>query len=317
MARPFFPSPESRDGGACGAAPWRRPLAFALQVLQAFRANQGLLLAGGVAYYALLSIVPLLILTVIALSHVVEQDALLTTLSHYLAWLLPGQSQALVAELGNFLAHRDVLGWVLLGSMLFFSSLAFTVLENAMSVIFRHRVAIRRRRFLVSAVLPYAYILCLGVGLLVVTVVAGALQAIGREQLHFLHQEWALDGVSAALLYLLGFVGEVLLLASIYLVMPVGRLSLRHALAGALAAAVLWEVSRRVLVWYFVTLSQIGQVYGSLTTAIAVLLSLELAATLLLLGAQVIAEIERTGSDGARGVPSRAAAFRTEAVVRG
>ena len=41
------------------------------------------------------------------------------------------------------------------------------------------------------------------------------------------------------------------------------------------------------------TLSQINTVYGSLTTAIAVLLSLELAATLLLLGAQVIAEFER------------------------
>jgi len=34
-------------------------------------------------------------------------------------------------------------------------------------------------------------------------------------------------------------------------------------------------------------------VYGSLTTAIIVLLSLEVAATLLLLGAQVIAEYER------------------------
>ena len=44
------------------------PVAFALQVLRAFRANQGLLLAGAVAYYALLSIVPLLILMVIALS---------------------------------------------------------------------------------------------------------------------------------------------------------------------------------------------------------------------------------------------------------
>lgn len=317
MARPFPPRSDTADTRATGTAPWRHPLAFALQVLQAFRANQGLLLAGGVAYYALLSIVPLLILTVIALSHLVEQQALLATLSHYLAWLLPGQSQALVAELANFLAHRDVLGWVLLASMLFFSSLAFTVLENAMSVIFRHRVAIRRRRFLVSAVLPYAYILCLGVGLLVVTMVAGALQAVGREQLHFLHQDWALDGVSAALLYLLGFVGEVLLLASIYMVMPVGRLSLRHALAGAVAAAVLWEISRRVLVWYFVTLSQIGQVYGSLTTAIAVLLSLELAATLLLLGAQVIAEVERAAAGDARGAHSPAAAFRTEAVVRG
>lgn len=314
MARPFPPRSETPDLRATGAAPWRHPLAFALQVLQAFRANQGLLLAGGVAYYALLSIVPLLILTVIALSHLVDQEALLATLSHYLAWLLPGQSQALVAELANFLAHRDVLGWVLLASMLFFSSLAFTVLENAMSVIFHHRVAIRRRHFLVSAVLPYAYILCLGVGLLAVTVVAGGLQAVGREQLHFLHQDWALDGLSAALLYLLGFAGEVLLLASVYMVMPVGRLSLGHALVGALAAAVLWEITRRVLVWYFVTLSQIGLVYGSLTTAIAVLLSLELAATLLLLGAQVIAEVERAGMAGDH---SAAAAFTTEAAPPG
>ncbi len=79
----------------------------------------------------------------------------------------------------------------------------------------------------------------------------------------------------------------------------VERLACCHAqravLLGAVTSALLWELSRHVLVWYFATLSQIGTVYGSLTTAIAVLLSLEIAATLLLLGAQVIAEYERTG----------------------
>jgi uncharacterized BrkB/YihY/UPF0761 family membrane protein len=53
-----------------------------------------------------------------------------------------------------------------------------------------------------------------------------------------------------------------------------------------------------VLVWYFATLSQVSVVYGSLTTAIVVLLSLELGATLLLLGAQVISEYERLGRHG-------------------
>src|SRR5512133_4156155 len=144
----------------------RNPGTFVWRTLRAFRANQGLLLAGAVAYYALLSIVPLLILTVIALSHVIDQAELLSTLGRYLEWLMPGQSSAMVKELSNFLAHRDVIGWVLLVTMLFFSSLAFTVLENAMSVIFLHRVAVRRRRFLVSAVLPYCYIFCLGLGFL-------------------------------------------------------------------------------------------------------------------------------------------------------
>jgi YihY family inner membrane protein len=246
-----------------------------------------------VAYYALLSIVPLLILTVIALSHLVEQAELLRTVSRYLEWLVPGQSAAIVAELAGFLAHRDVLGWVLLVSMLFFSSLAFTVLENAMSVIFHHRVAVRRRHFLVSAVIPYAYILSLALGLLLVTLVAGRLQVLGETRLAFLGFEGSLTGVSGLLMYLLGLAGEVLVLSSIYMVMPVGRPSVPLALAGGAAAALLWELSRHALVWYFATLSQIGTVYGSLTTAIAVLLSLELAAALLLLGAQVISEYER------------------------
>jgi len=271
----------------------KHPGAFALQTLKAFRANQGLLLAGAVAYYALLSIVPLLILTVIALSYVINQAELLDTLGRYLEWLVPGQSHSIVAELMNFLDHRGVIGWVLLATMIFFSSLAFTVLENAMSVIFIHRVASRRRHFLVSALLPYCYILFLGLGVLLVTLVSGSLQAMGQESVDFLGYTWSLGGVSGVLLYLLGLGGEIFVLTSVYLVMPVGQLSLRHALIGGLTAALLWEITRHVLVWYFATLSQVGVVYGSLTTAIAVLLSLDLAATLLLLGAQVISEYER------------------------
>ena len=287
----------------------KHPGTFALRTLKAFRANQGLLLAGAVAYYALLSIVPLLILAVIALSQIIDENELLQTVGRYLEWLIPGQSGAIVAELSSFLAHRDVLGWVLLASMLFFSSLAFSVLESTMSVIFHHRVVTRRRRFLVSAVIPYLYILSLGLGLLLVTLVAGSLQAMGRAEVDFLGRSWSLGGASGVLLYLLGFAGEIFVLTSVYLVMPVGRPSLTHALVGAVTAALLWELSRHALLWYFATLSQISTVYGSLTTAIAVLLSLELAATLLLLGAQVIAEYERMGTTGADAPPQR---FRTD-----
>jgi len=144
-------------------------------------------------------------------------------------------------------------------------------------------------------VLPYIYILCLGFGLLVVTLVAGSLQAMGQESVDFLGHEWSLSGVSGVLLYLLGLVGEIFVLSSVYMVMPVGRLSWRHSLLGGATAALLWEVTRHVLVWYFSTLSQVSVVYGSLTTAIVVLFSLEIGATLLLFGAQVISEYERIG----------------------
>jgi membrane protein len=275
----------------------QRPGAFALVVLKGFRANQGVLLAGAVAYYTLLSLVPLLILVLIVLSHLFSEDQLLLTLQEYLGFIVPGQSNALVEELRIFLAHREMVGGFLLVTMLFFSALAFTVLENAMSVIFFHRVAIKRRHFLVSAVLPYLFNLFLGVGLLVITLVSSLLQFIGTRSITILGQTHSLDQFSAVLLYGVGVTGEVLLLSAIYLVMPVGRLSLRHALIGGATATFLWEISRHILVWYYTTMSQIQVVYGSLTTSVAILLSVEIGALVLLLGAQVIAEYERIGHE--------------------
>ena len=277
----------------------RHPAAFALQVIRAFRANQGLLLAGAVAYYTLLSIVPLLILVVIGLSHMVDQAVLFDTLKRALEWVVPGQSQAVVQELAAFLAHRTVMGWVLLATMLVFSSLAFSVLESAISVIFLHRIAVHKRHFLVSLAIPFGYIAFIALALFAGSFILANLLAIGQESLQIFGYRWSLSGLSRATLYFLGVGVEILLISSIYYFMPVGRLSVRHALIGGATAGLLWEIIRHALVWYFTSLSQVDVVYGSLTTAIVVLLSFEIAATLLLLGAQVIAEYERIGAAAA------------------
>ena len=55
---------------------FKQPGNFALAVIKQFRANQGFLLAGAVAYYTLLSLVPLLVLILLALSHVVDEERL-------------------------------------------------------------------------------------------------------------------------------------------------------------------------------------------------------------------------------------------------
>jgi membrane protein len=275
----------------------RHPGAFVLCVLKGVRANQGLLLAGAVAYYTLLSMIPLLILMLIALSNFIDEARLFATLSEYLQFVVPGQADALVIELRHFLRNRTEVGGVLLVTMILFSALAFTVLENAMSVIFIHRVAVRRRRFIVSALLPYLFILFLAIGMVVVTVVAGKLAVLATRDITVFGVPHSLEDLSAYLLYLLGVVGEILMLTAIYLVMPVGRLSFRHALIGGISAGLLWEMTRHILVWYYGTISQVRLVYGSLATAITVMLSVEIAAIVQLLGAQVIAEYERIGRE--------------------
>ena len=80
---------------------FKQPGAFALAVIKQFRANQGVLLAGAVAYYTLLSLIPLLILLLIALSHVIAEARLLAALSEYLEFVVPGQALTLELTAGG------------------------------------------------------------------------------------------------------------------------------------------------------------------------------------------------------------------------
>lgn len=257
-----------------------------------FRKNQGFLLASAVAYNTLLSVVPLFVVLLVGLSHFIEQERLLATVSKGVELLLPGRSGAIVDQVAAFLAHRQVIGFVGGVILLFFSSIAFTVLESAMAVIFHHP-EVPRRHPLLSAVIPYVFILALGAGLLVITVVGGALRLFGQDVVYLWGYGWLLAAVSGALGWAVGMAGLALLLTALYLVMPVWRISFRTALAGGLSATVLWEIVRRGLAWYFSTLSMVNVLYGSLATSIVVLLTLEVASLIVLLGAQVIAELER------------------------
>ena len=205
---------------------------FLISVAHDFRRNQGLLLAGAIAYYSLLSIVPLSILALIVLSHFVAEAQLFYTLSTYIEMIIPGYATTLTEQVRVFLEHGKSVGSFVFLAMLFFSSIAFTVLESAMSVIFFHRVRTQRRHFLLSVIIPYVYIFLIGIGILLVSFIAGALEKYGGRQLAIFGWGISLEGTSFAALYLIGILGEVLLLTSFYLVMPVVRITFRHALTG-------------------------------------------------------------------------------------
>jgi YihY family inner membrane protein len=100
--------------------------------------------------------------------------------------------------------------------------------------------------------------------------------------------------------------GSTLMLTALYMVLPRRRISFRRAFIGGVAATLLWEGVRHVLVWYFHTLSLVNVIYGSLATTVIVLLTLEAAALILLCGAQVIAELERRADRRTRGVTGAA-----------
>jgi membrane protein len=266
---------------------------FIRRLLHDFRRNQGLLLAGAVAYNTLLSLIPLFALLLVVLSHLVDESLLIHTVAINLEFLVPGQAPAITAQVTAFLQHRDVIGGIGIAALLFFSAMAFSILENAMAMIFHHRVPVKRRHAAVSAIIPYLFVMALGAGLLLVTLITGELEAVGRSSVHVGGHAWSLARLSRTLLHLLGMTGSALMLTALYMVLPVQRVTFRRAAIGAVAATGLWEIVRHVLVWYFEKLSLVSVVYGSLATTVIVLLTLETAALILLFGAQLIAELER------------------------
>lgn len=216
---------------------------FLLRVMRGFKRNQGLLLSGAVAYYTLLSVVPLSILALVVLTHFIEEQQLIHTLSTYLEMAIPGYAATLTEQVRAFLEQRNVVGIIGFLVMLFFSSIAFSMLENAMSVIFSQRVRIQRRNLLISAIIPYVYIVVMGLGIVLVSFIVGAIEALESRHLTILGRSMDLGGATGVALHILGIVGEVLMLTSVYLVMPVVRVRFRHALIGGITAAVLWEIT--------------------------------------------------------------------------
>lgn len=276
----------------------RRTLHFSRRVLASFLMNHGILLAGGVGYNVLLSIVPLFAVFAAVLSRVVDEAQLVSTIHAQAQLLAPGHAELFVDTVEQLIHSKGLVGGIGFLVLLFFSSLAFRMLEDAISIIFHRHAHSYTRRFWVSALLPYVYVLVLGIGVLALTLLVATVNRISGGNPGISGVGLTLSWEAAAVLYSFGFIGIGLLFTSIYKVLPVVRIALRRAFVGGFTAAVLWELSLWALVYYFDNISLVNIVYGSFATLIVVLLSFEVGAVILLLGAQVIAELEHCAAAG-------------------
>lgn len=272
---------------------------FAVRVLRDFFfRNHGLLLTGAVAYNMMLSLIPLSAVLMVVFSKFFDQDLLMEGLTAEVALIAPGFVPTLSDVLQGFLRNRDVVGGIGLLVLLFFSSLAFRVLEDSIAIIFHKPLPTLKRKFWVSALMPYLFILIVAGGLIVVTSANALLDAHGRLERQFPWVDGIIQNHMGQIVYLSGVLGLVLLFTMFYKIMPVAKVSFRRALAGGITAAILWEIARYLLVIYYTKVSIVNVIYGSMATIIIVLLTLEAVALILLLGAQVIADLQRNANLG-------------------
>ena len=285
---PYRPPPEGV---------WARPARFAARVVARLYGNHGLVLASAIAFDTLLSMVPLLALGLVALTHVVEPSDAERAISEQISLLLPGAAQPVTRAYAEFLEQRDLLGGVGMAGLVVFGAMAFRTAREAMEVLFGGEHGRRSSGFRM-VLLPLLYVAITVIGLILSTALVTAVDALPEGGVSVLGVHVELAGASRLLLRLGGFVALLLLFSSFYWILPGSRARARDILLGGLVAASIWELTRRLLVWYFSRLSLVGAVYGSLASVVVLLVSLEVAAVVFLLGGQVVVELSRCSSAG-------------------
>jgi membrane protein len=272
---------------------------FASRVLRDFfLRNHGLLLTAAVANNMMLSLIPLSAVLLVVSSHFIDPNQLIESITIEVSLIAPGFGPILNEVLVGFLQTRQVVGWIGLGTLLVFSSFAFRVLEDAIAIIFHRPLSPLKRKFWVSALLPYFFILVVATGLILISAVNAAIDAGSLKNPVFSQLDDILHRHLSQIVYVTGVLGLVLLFTLFYKILPIARIPWKRALIGGLAATALWELVRHGLVSYYTRLSPVNVIYGSMATIIIVLLTMEAVALILLLGAQIIADLHSSSKAG-------------------
>ena len=260
--------------------------------------SEGLTHAASIAYYALLSMFPFLLLTISVLGSITADP---TDRDRVVAWVFeyfPRQFEFITGQLDAFRASNVRIG--IGGSVgLVWASLGFF---NAVTSAVNHAWAVEKRRsFLKNRLVGFLMLLSAGGILLLAIVIVSAAKVaqtrwFGALEARSATLEW-LSGVAANQLATLLIIGCV---ALIFYFIPNTRVRFRDVWPGAILVGLLWRGALSAFSWYARDLASWNVIHGSVTTVVVFLLWIYVCAVILLYGVEMTAAYARFQDASAR-----------------
>ncbi|HPS68834.1 MAG TPA: YhjD/YihY/BrkB family envelope integrity protein [Holophaga sp.] len=260
-------------------------------VVNYFR-NGSLNQAAAIALYALLSIIPLFVLSMVAAGWFLGANLEIKVHILELAKEFhPYFSGDLLAQLGRLEDKSQLLGWIGIVSLIWFSSMIFGSLETALNIAFRCK---GHRNFLVSKLLAFSMIpmgWVAGLTSVLLTYAATLVSSqVSVAGVPFLR----LDLITQLVLrYAVPFLVSVLFTTVVFMVIPARRIRLRTALAGSCGFALLMELVKHAFTLYVAKYTRYNAIFGSLETVVILVIWVFYVALLLLLCAELMSSYER------------------------
>jgi membrane protein len=289
-SHPSAPSdPASRAAASVAARVWT----VLRDAVRKFYSDGGPTLAAAISFYALLSLIPILFLVIAILGYVLgsSQETFRAVLASVREFI-PHLSDDFTRNLEWVVANRGRLSWLGLASLVIAAGLVFQATEFALDRLF---AVTQRRSFLRSRLLQISVVVAMGVVLLFsfyTGVVFHTLRA-DPDLVPFAH-DWVVALARGLRVQYLASVALVLGCFTVALhVFPHAPVGWRAAFLGGCVGTALWELARRVFLWYLANLAQFYVVYGSLGALVAVMVWIYFSATFFLFAAECVVVLER------------------------
>lgn len=269
--------------------PYVRPVKILAQSLVDFFRDGGIMLAGSLSYFFMMTIVPLCLFLIAIIGHVLGmRDDILKFLVGKLVGFFPQVTSEITDEFKRIISFKKVLGSFSLVLYGFLSLQLFMSLQNALSVIFKVKT---RRPFLLSllmALLVVSFIMTLLLTSFGATYLVAMLKALRQV---FPDIRFSII-VRVLITYVIPFVLVLIAAAGLYKLLPHRKVSIRHALAGALFTTILLEIAKHLFTFYVSDVVRFGTLYGPLSAFIMFLLWIFYSWCIFLIGAEVVHNCE-------------------------
>lgn len=263
-----------------------------INAVKNFQNNGDVNLAASIAFYAILSAIPLLILTLLTAglifgSNPAIQDELVRVIREF----HPYFTGDLIGRLGEIEEKSKVLGWIGIIGLIWSSSLIFNSLQTALGIIFRSQ---RKRNYFIGKLLALSMI-PIGWGVAIVNIVITYTASILDNSSLLAEGGWFLRTIfhSGIFRYLLPYLVLVAFFTFVYKAIPTTKVPFTSALAGSALFSGLMEVTKHVFTWYISRSTQYNIVYGPLETVVVLVVWVFYISLILLFCAELISSYQK------------------------
>lgn len=257
--------------------------------LTSFFRDECFYLAASIAYFLIVSLVPLSLLIVGLFGYMLGgNEELYQFLLSKLTSFFPAVTAGITTEIKKLIIYRgiSVISFFIYG---FLALQLFYSVEHAMNVIFK---VPKKRHFLLSLFWTVFIVTLVIIFWLISFTVSSFAGIIRQYPMNLLGVEVSYNA-GILVKYVAPFVLALLTFTAVYKIVPHVRIDTMHAFSGSLLVTLLAELAKHIFTWIVRNVAYIGTIYGSLSTFILLLLWMYYLSCIFLLGAEFVNSLSR------------------------